>query len=87
MQISFTQIAWDDYLIWQKTDRKTLSKINSLIKEIQWSPFERSGNPERLKHELSDCYSRRIDSKSRLVYTIKNETCIILQCKRDYQDH
>lgn len=87
MQISFTQIAWDDYLIWQKTDRKTLSKINSLIKEINRSPFEGSGNPERLKHELSDCYSRRIDSKNRLVYTIKNETCIILQCKGHYQDH
>ncbi|MFB3132211.1 MAG: Txe/YoeB family addiction module toxin [Rhodothermales bacterium] len=84
MRISFTPEAWDDYLYWQKTDKKILKRINTLIKEIVRDPFEGIGKPEPLKHELSGAWSRRIDAAHRLVYLVEADTLVIVQCRFHY---
>ena len=61
MKLIFSEHAWEDYLYWQRTDRKILQRINALIKEIQRAPFEGIGKPEPLKHGLSGYWSRRIN--------------------------
>ena len=60
MKLIFAVKAWEDYLYWQKTDKKMLKRINTLIKEIMRDPFEGIGKPEPLKHALSGYWSRRI---------------------------
>ena len=84
MLITFSSHAWEDYTTWLKEDRKMLSKINQLIKDIQRTPFEGIGKPEALKYDLGGYWSRRIDREHRLVYKIDNETLIILSCKYHY---
>lgn len=84
--ISFSQNAWNDYLYWQTQDKKTLKKINNLLKDIQRNANDGIGNPERLSGNLSDCFSRRIDEKNRLVYKIENDNIIILQCATHYNE-
>ncbi len=83
--ISWFGEAWEDYLYWQQTDKKTLKKINKLIKEIQREPFGGIGKPEPLKYNLAGYWSRRIDDKHRLVYAYENETLIILSCRYHYE--
>jgi toxin YoeB len=84
MLITFSSHAWEDYTTWLKEDRKMLSKINQLIKDIQRTPFEGIGKPEALKYDLGGYWSRRIDREHRLVYKIDNETLIILSCRYHY---
>ena len=60
MKLIFAEKAWEDYLYWQKTDKKILKRINALVKDIQREPFEGIGKPEPLKHALSGYWSRRI---------------------------
>lgn len=60
MVITFTENAWEDYLYWQKVDKKIIRKINGLIKEIQQTPFEGTGKPEPLKYDLAGYWSRKI---------------------------
>jgi len=84
MLITFSSHAWEDYTTWLKEDRKMLSKINQLIKDIQRTPFEGIGKPEALKYDLSGYWSRRIDREHRLVYKIDHETLIILSCRYHY---
>lgn len=73
MTLVFEVLAWEDYVYWQKIDKKILKKINHLIKDIQRTPFEGIGKPEPLKHELSGFWSRRINSEHRLVYRVTDE--------------
>ena len=68
MNITFTLQAWEDYQFWQRTDRKTLKRIHLLIQDIQRSPQEGIGKPERLKHHLSGYWSRRITDEHRIIY-------------------
>ncbi|RFZ91866.1 Txe/YoeB family addiction module toxin [Mucilaginibacter conchicola] len=84
MKIVFLDQAWEDYLHWQNTDKVTLKKINALVKEIDRSPFEGSGKPEPLKHNLAGWWSRRINLEHRIVYKIDNESVVILQCRYHY---
>lgn len=84
MIISWAQDAWDDYLYWQKTDKKILKRINSLIKVAIRTPFEGIGAPEPLKHNWSGYWSRRIDREHRLVYKIEHNTIVIAQCRYHY---
>lgn len=76
--------AWEDYLYWQKTNKKMLNKINELIKSCERTPFSGIGKPEPLKDNLKGFWSRRIDKEHRLVYKIEGETLIIAQCKFHY---
>lgn len=84
MKKVFLTPAWEDYLHWQKTDKSILRKINSLIKEIERTPFEGTGKPEPLKHNLAGWWSRRLNLEHRLVYRVENESIIILQCRYHY---
>ncbi|WP_336273164.1 Txe/YoeB family addiction module toxin [Vreelandella indica] len=59
MKLIFSENAWEDYLYWQKTDKKILGRINKLIKETKREPFEGVGKPEPLKHSLAGYWSRR----------------------------
>ena len=84
MILSWAQHAWDDYLYWQKLDKKMLKRINTLIKDIQRQPFEGLGDPEPLKHNWSGYWSRRIDREHRLVYRVTDEAIVIVQARYHY---
>jgi toxin YoeB len=84
-RILFTDEAWDDYQYWQMQDRKTLKRINLLIRETQRTPFEGVGKPEPLKANLSGFWSRRIDDVNRLVYEAQEGQLNILSCRYHYQ--
>lgn len=84
MQILFEKNAWEDYLYWQNNDKKTLKKVNNLIKEKIHEPFSGVGKPEPLKHQLAGFWSRRINNEHRLVYIVKEEKIIIAACRYHY---
>lgn len=84
MKISWTNLAWESYIYWQTNDKSVLRKINSLIKDIQRTPFEGIGKPEPLKFELAGKWSRRINDEHRLVYEIKDHELVIFQCRYHY---
>lgn len=84
MKLVFSENAWDDYLYWQRTDKKTLKRINTLIKEITRAPFEGIGKPEPLRHALSGYWSRRINDEHRIVYRIQDDTLLIAQLRYHY---
>jgi len=86
MKLVFLNSGWEDYLYWQSTDKSMLKKVNAMIKEIERTPFEGSGKPEALKHNLAGWWSRRINLEHRLVYKIEEESIIILQCRYHYQE-
>lgn len=85
-KITFAEDAWEEYLYWQMQDKKTLKKINSLLKNIQRDPFSGEGKPEPLRGESSGNWSRRINEKDRLVYRFENDVITVLQCKGHYDD-
>ena len=80
----FTAAAWDDYQYWQTQDRKTLKRINQLIREAQRTPFEGIGKPEPLKANLQGFWSRRIDDVNRLVYEATDDQLNIIACRYHY---
>ncbi len=84
MRLIWFDEAWDDYVYWQTQDKKTLKKINTLIKEIMRTPFEGIGKPEPLKHQLQGFWSRRIDQENRLVYRVSDDSVEIVSCKLHY---
>ena len=84
MKIVFDEHAWADYLYWQKTDRKIVQRVNTLIKDICRTPFEGVGKPEPLKYALSGYWSRRIDDTHRIVYTIEGDELRIAQLRYHY---
>ena len=84
MKIIWFEEAWEDYSYWQNQDKKTLKRINALIKDIERENFDGTGKPEPLKGELSGFWSRRIDDVNRLVYRIKDGMLEILSCKGHY---
>ena len=85
MKIVFSKNAWEDYISWQKDDKKITKKINALIKEIMRTPFEGSGKPEPLKFDLAGFWSRRIDREHRLVYQAENNEIRIYSCRYHYE--
>ena len=76
--------AWEDYLFWQSQDKKTLKRINALMKDIERGNFDGIGKPEPLKGEFSGFWSRRINDKDRLIYKIDEEHVYILACRYHY---
>ena len=84
MKLIFAEKAWEDYLYWQKTDKKMLTRINTLIKDIKSEPFEGIGKPEALKHALSGYWSRRINDEHRIVYKIYQDSLLIAQLRYHY---
>jgi toxin YoeB len=80
----WSEKSWDDYLYWQKQNKNLLKKINTLIRDIERSPFEGLGKPEPLKENLSGWWSRRIDDTHRIVYRIEKGNLEIAQCREHY---
>ena len=86
MNKAFTDIGWEDYLYWQTEDRKTLRKINTLLKDIERNGYEGIGKPEPLTGDLSGFWSRRINQKDRLIYALEMDQIIIIACRYHYDD-
>lgn len=84
MRLLWEDRAWDEYLYWQAQDKKTLKRINALIKDIQRNSFEGIGKPEPLRGNLSGLWSRRIDEANRIVYYEQNEIIYIVACRGHY---
>jgi len=84
VKIVFAELAWEDYLYWQKTDKQMLKRVNELIKIILREPFTGIGKPEPLKHGLSGYWSRRINDEHRLVYKVTEDALLIAQCRHHY---
>jgi len=80
----FTEQSWADYIYWINQDKKTLRKINKLLAYVLRSPFEGLGKPEPLKENYSGFWSRRIDEKNRLVYSVTASTVNIIGCRFHY---
>lgn len=83
--LSWTRVAWSDYLYWQQQDRKTIRRINRLIADTQRNPFDGLGKPEPLKENLAGFWSRRIDDTNRLVYAVDDGRITIISCRYHYQ--
>nr|WP_024968028.1 Txe/YoeB family addiction module toxin [Pantoea sp. IMH] len=84
MKLIWSAEAWEDYIYWQDTDKKTVKKINELIKDASRTPFEGKGKPEPLKHNLAGFWSRRITSEHRLVYAVSDDALLIASCRYHY---
>ena len=84
MKLVFSEHAWEDYLYWQKTDKKILKRINELIQDIQRNKYEGKGKPEPLRHTLSGYWSRRITNEHRIVYKIEENKVLIAQLRYHY---
>ncbi len=84
MRCVFVDESWEDYLYWQKTENKILSKINDLLKDISRNPFSGLGKPEPLKHKYKGFWSRRIDGEHSLIYKVKDEEILIAKCRFHY---
>jgi len=84
MKIIFSKNSWEDYISWQREDKKMLKKINDLIKDIQRAPYEGLGKPEPLKYDLAGFWSRRIDREHRLVYQVIGDEILIYSCRYHY---
>ena len=86
MQVLWHESGWDDYIWWQSQDKKTLKRINALIKDMQRTPYEGLGKPEPLKENLTGWWSRRIDEANRIVYRVKDNALVIAACRNHYDD-
>ena len=84
MRLVFSDEAWDDYLHWQKQDRKMVDRINKIIQDIKREPFIGIGKPEPLKHALSGYWSRRITDEHRIVYRIEGDSLLLAQLRYHY---
>ena len=86
MNKTWADEAWEEYIYWQSQDKKTLKRINLLLKDIDRNLYEGIGKPEPLRGELSGYWSRRIDECNRIVYRIENNMIYIIQCGSHYND-
>jgi toxin YoeB len=84
MKYIFVDESWEDYLYWQKNDKRMLNKINQLLKDISRTPFSGLGKPEPLKYKYQGFWSRRIDDEHRLIYRVTNDEIHIAKCRFHY---
>jgi toxin YoeB len=84
VKLVFSDEAWEDYVYWQKQDRKMVERINKLIQEVKRDPFSGVGKPEPLKHALAGFWSRRITDEHRMVYRVEGESLQIAQLRYHY---
>jgi len=83
-RLTFTPDAWDDYLYWQSQDKKTLKRVNQLLRDVSREPFTGIGKPEPLRENLTGYWSRRIDDTDRLVYAVEEQAIIVVACRYHY---
>lgn len=84
MKYIFVDESWEDYLYWQKIDKKMLKRINLLIKDISRQPYKGIGKPEPLKHNYRGFWSRRINKEHRLIYQVREDEIRIIKCRFHY---
>ena len=88
MRLIFADVAWEDYLHWQSTDTKTVTRINALIRECWRDPFRGTGKPEPLRGNYAGFWSRRISREDRLIYRMTgagdDQALEIVQCRYHY---
>ena len=84
MKLIFAEAAWEDYLYWQQKDKRTVERINKLVKEVLREPITGIGKPETLKHALSGYWSRRISDEHRMVYRLDGDALLIAQLRYHY---
>ena len=88
MKKLWTDNGWNDYIYWQTQDKKTLKRVNDLLKDIDRNGYDGIGHPEALREDLAGWWSRKIDEKNRLVYRLTDEDSVeIAQCKGHYNDN
>ena len=80
----WTPEAWSDYVEWQNEDRKTLRRINKLVRAVLRDPFHGVGKPEPLKANRTGLWSRRIDHTNRLVYLVEDDVITVISCRYHY---
>lgn len=85
MKLLWDDSAWEDYCYWQTQDKKTLKRINALIRDIQREPYHGIGKPEALKEDFSGWWSRRIDEYHRIIYREKDGAIEIISCRNHYE--
>jgi toxin YoeB len=83
-RLTFTPDGWEDYLYWQGQDKKTLKRINKLVRDILREPFDGIGKPEPLRENLAGYWSRRIDDTHRLVYAVEAHAILVIACRYHY---
>lgn len=89
MNFEFTENGWEDFQYWIETDSSIVEKIKDLLNEIKKAPFQGTGKPEPLKHDLKGFWSRRITGEHRLVYKVEgkkgvDQKCYVIQCRFHY---
>jgi len=84
MKIVFTKKAWNEYISWENEDKRILNKLNTLIEDIVRNGNKGLGKPEPLIGDLTGFWSRRLTVKDRLVYTIEDDSVIIVKCRNHY---
>jgi len=84
MKYIFVDESWEDYLYWQKTNKKYVKRINDLLKDISRAPFTGIGKPESLKYKYKGFWSRRIDGEHRLIYAVRDDEILIAKCRFHY---
>ena len=83
-RLTFTPDAWDDYLYWQSQDKKTLKRVNQLLRDVSREPSTGIGKPEPSRENLTGYWSRRIDDTDRLVYAVEEQAIIVVACRYHY---
>jgi toxin YoeB len=84
MTIQFTEEAWKDFEWFLDNDKQLVKRIRTLLKDMIRNPVEGIGKPEKLRFDLSGCWSRRINDEHRLVYKIEKDTIIVISCRYHY---
>jgi toxin YoeB len=84
MKLIFVDESWEDYLYWQKTNKKILERINNLVKDISRNSYSGLGKPEPLKYKYQGYWSRRITEEHRLIYRVVNDEIHIAKCRFHY---
>jgi toxin YoeB len=85
-EVHFSGKAYTDFHEWFVKDRKVFKKLIDIIEEITKTPFEGTGKPEPLKHNLKGFWSRRITDSDRLVYEVTKTGIYIVSCEGHYSD-
>ena len=78
--------AWEDFIYWKNNDENVMRNILLVLRDIDRNEYRGIGRPERLKGELSDYWSKKIDACNRIVYRIDNDIIKIIQCGSHYRD-